>query len=304
MSDPELIREAIESRIFALSRSHDLLSRESWNGAELHDLVAIALAPFKDAASQPERFVIIGQKFRLPSKATLALGMAIHELATNTVKYSALSNIGGSVLVSWAVEPVSGGKELSISWQEKGGPTVTPPFRKASVPSSWSAASPMSWMARLTCNTMRRAFHARSSCRCWTIEMNKLLSAQRTLIVEDEMMLLMVLEDILTDLGCGSIAVAGTIKQALSLVSSRPFDSAVLDVNLNGEKSFPIADALGALDVPYIFATGYGIDALGAGYRDRPLLSKPYSYVDVENILIRLLPHVGAQRVIGSSARI
>ncbi|WP_271022889.1 sensor histidine kinase [Rhizobium sp. RCAM05973] len=150
MSDPELIREAIESRIFALSRSHDLLSRESWNGAELHDLVAIALAPFKDAASQPERFVIIGQKFRLPSKATLALGMAIHELATNTVKYSALSNIGGSVLVSWAVEPVSGGKELSISWQEKGGPTVTPPFRKASVPSSWSAASPMSWMARLT----------------------------------------------------------------------------------------------------------------------------------------------------------
>ncbi|WP_271022894.1 response regulator [Rhizobium sp. RCAM05973] len=134
--------------------------------------------------------------------------------------------------------------------------------------------------------------------------MNKLLSAQRTLIVEDEMMLLMVLEDILTDLGCGSIAVAGTIKQALSLVSSRPFDSAVLDVNLNGEKSFPIADALGALDVPYIFATGYCIDALGAGYRDRPLLSKPYSYVDVENILIRLLPHVGAQRVIGSSARI
>jgi CheY-like chemotaxis protein len=134
--------------------------------------------------------------------------------------------------------------------------------------------------------------------------MHKLLSGQRMLVIEDEMMVLMLLEDILTDLGCQSVSVAATVKQALALVGSRPFDIAVLDVNLNGEKSFPIADALGALDVPYIFATGYGIDALGADYRDRPLLSKPYSYADVENILIRLVPHAGPQSAIGSSAQI
>jgi PAS domain S-box-containing protein len=130
MSDPELIREAIESRIFALSRSHDLLSRESWNGAELHDLVAAALAPFENAALQPDRFVITGQRARLPSKATLALGMAFHELATNAVKYGALSNVGGSVLIDWVVKKGSGGKELKILWEEKGGPTVTPPLRR------------------------------------------------------------------------------------------------------------------------------------------------------------------------------
>lgn len=129
-ADPEFIREAIESRIFALSRSHDLLSRESWTGADLHDLLAAGLAPFKHEASQRERFVITGQKIRLPSKATLALGMAIHELATNAVKYGALSGIGGSVLVSWMIKRAAGGQELNLSWQEKGGPTVTPPFKK------------------------------------------------------------------------------------------------------------------------------------------------------------------------------
>ncbi|CDZ67181.1 PAS domain S-box [Neorhizobium galegae bv. orientalis] len=128
-SHPELIREAIESRIFALSRSHDLLSRESWNGAELHDVIAAALAPFRNPSSQREPFVMTGQKVRLPSKATLALGMAFHELATNAVKHGALSGVGGSVLVSWVVKRTSGDLELNILWQEKDGPAVSLPSR-------------------------------------------------------------------------------------------------------------------------------------------------------------------------------
>jgi hypothetical protein len=108
--------------------------------------------------------------------------------------------------------------------------------------------------------------------------MNKLLTAQRLLIVEDEMMLLMLLEDILTDLGCRCVSI--------------------------GEKSFPIAEALAARRVPYIFATGYGIEAFPENYRDRPLLPKPYSFADVGNSLARLLSHARTEQTLGESEHI
>jgi len=116
--------------------------------------------------------------------------------------------------------------------------------------------------------------------------MNKpLLSGRRMLVVEDEMMLLVMIEDMLSDLGCQSVSVASTVKHALALVGTRPFDIAMLDVNLNGDMSFPIADALAALHVPFIFSSGYGADALTVEYREHPLLRKPYSYPELENIL-------------------
>jgi two-component sensor histidine kinase len=78
-SDPKVIRESIESRLFALSRSHDLLTRENWEGAGLLDLVNVA-------NGRTERLVITGKNIRLPPNVTLALGIAFHELATNAVK--------------------------------------------------------------------------------------------------------------------------------------------------------------------------------------------------------------------------
>jgi PAS domain S-box-containing protein len=127
-SDPAAIREAIESRLFALSRSHDLLTREKWEGAGMHDLVAAALEPFGVANGLSEHFVITGENVRIPPKAALALGIAFHELATNAVKYGAFSNKAGSVLIAWNPEPK--GNRLVVRWEEKGGPTVTAPARK------------------------------------------------------------------------------------------------------------------------------------------------------------------------------
>lgn len=129
-TDPAAIREAIESRIFALSRSHDLLSREIWKGAELHDLLAAALEPFKETPGKVARFEITGRKIRLSPKITVALGMAFHELATNAVKYGALSNDAGSVSIDWATEATQTGKQLTIHWQEKNGPMVAMPSQK------------------------------------------------------------------------------------------------------------------------------------------------------------------------------
>jgi len=129
-ADPETIRESIESRILALARSHDLLTSDNWEGAGLHDLVDNALEPFGVAAGRAERFVITGENVRLPPKATLTLAIAFHELATNPSNTVRSRNEGGSILIGWNVEPAPGGERLILSWQEKGGPPVTPPARK------------------------------------------------------------------------------------------------------------------------------------------------------------------------------
>jgi CheY-like chemotaxis protein len=134
------------------------------------------------------------------------------------------------------------------------------------------------------------------------IKMDRPLSGRRLLVVEDEMMILMLMEDILADLGCESVTVAANVKQALALVNAQLFDAAMLDVNLNGDKSFPIADALVAQGVPFVFATGYGIDALTDNYRDRPLLAKPYSRKDVEEILENLLTNLTFRPELGPLA--
>jgi PAS domain S-box-containing protein len=129
-SDTEAIRESIEARLFALSRSHDLLTREQWESAGLLDLVNGALEPFGVANGRAERFSITGSNVRLPPKTILALGIALHELATNAVKYGAFSNAAGSIRIAWAIESRTKGERLVLRWQEKDGPPTTPPSRK------------------------------------------------------------------------------------------------------------------------------------------------------------------------------
>lgn len=128
--DPVVIRESIETRIAALSRSHALLGREKWDGAGLHDLVQEALAPFRASEGRTARFTIEGENIRLSPKATLALGIAFNELATNAVKYGALSNEAGTISIKWTIEAKSEGKWLCLHWRESGGPPVTMPKRK------------------------------------------------------------------------------------------------------------------------------------------------------------------------------
>jgi PAS domain S-box-containing protein len=128
--DPKVIRELIESRIFALSRSHDLLTHQNWEGAGLHDLIDAALEPFGVANSRAERFKVEGANIRVPPKATLALGIAFHELATNAVKYGALSNDVGTIRIAWDTEMQPGGERLILTWRETDGPVVERPTRK------------------------------------------------------------------------------------------------------------------------------------------------------------------------------
>ncbi|SFR98229.1 response regulator [Sphingomonas jatrophae] len=112
------------------------------------------------------------------------------------------------------------------------------------------------------------------------------LAGLRVLVVEDEPIVAMTLEDLLADLGC-EVEVAGTLEQGLAAAAACALDAAVLDVNLNGRESFPIAEALDARRIPHLFATGYGAAAL----RDRNalVLEKPYRAADIRAALETLL---------------
>jgi DNA-binding NtrC family response regulator len=119
--------------------------------------------------------------------------------------------------------------------------------------------------------------------------MNSPFSGRRVLVVEDEMMVAWLLEDMLAELGCAVVGPAGSVKQALAMIDAEAIDVAVLDVNLNGEMSYPIADALAARGVPFIFVTGYDKDRMLDGYRIFPVLQKPFHRLEFSDTLAKLL---------------
>jgi two-component sensor histidine kinase len=121
-------KEALESRLFALSRAHDILTRENWESASLSEIVAQAVAPYSNRGE--DRIHVAGTDVRLPPRKALALAMALQELATNAVKYGALSNGEGEIRIAWTIDRQHPAPRLQLSWEEQGGPPVVPPQRR------------------------------------------------------------------------------------------------------------------------------------------------------------------------------
>lgn len=125
--DPATFAARLAERIDGLAASHDLLVKNLWHGVELTELIAAQLAHFKDVIGT--RIIMNGPPSMLTAPAAQAIGMALHELATNAAKYGALSDANGQVRISWqaadAATPV-----FSMSWQETGGPQVAVPTRQ------------------------------------------------------------------------------------------------------------------------------------------------------------------------------
>jgi CheY-like chemotaxis protein len=109
--------------------------------------------------------------------------------------------------------------------------------------------------------------------------------AKRILVVEDELMIRMLLQDMLGELGYTVAAEAARIEEALDAAKNADFDIAILDVNLNGQPISPVADALVARGMPFVFATGYGERGLPEPYRDRPTLKKPFQMDGLKQML-------------------
>lgn len=151
-------RDAFEARLLALSRAHDILTRESWASADLRGIAAQAVRPFlgpdpaggdpsnrdssgretsdrdpadRDApGANTPRITLDGPDLRLPPEGALALTMILHELCTNAVKHGALSVPGGRAALAWTVEAGPDTETLRLTWRECGGPPVVSPSRR------------------------------------------------------------------------------------------------------------------------------------------------------------------------------
>ena len=125
--DPATLVTRLSERINGLALGQDLLVKNQWHGVDVADLVTAQIAHFKDLIGT--RVLLAGPALRLTAEAAQAIGMALHELATNAAKYGALSNQDGRVNIAW--HTLAGAKPtFEMSWREEGGPSVAPPTRK------------------------------------------------------------------------------------------------------------------------------------------------------------------------------
>ena len=112
----------------------------------------------------------------------------------------------------------------------------------------------------------------------------------RLLIVEDEYLIRLLLEDMLVELGCSIAAVASNLDEAKQAAQTAEIVLAILDVNIDGQQVFPVADILRGRKLPFIFITGYGARGLPENYRDTPTLQKPFQMEDLKTTLTRVVP--------------
>jgi CheY-like chemotaxis protein len=116
------------------------------------------------------------------------------------------------------------------------------------------------------------------------------LDAPAWLIVEDEALVAMLVQDAVEELGFRTVGPAARVAQALQLIGDRGADAALLDVNLAGEKVYPVADVLASRNIPFVFLTGYGEAELPSRFRDRPTIRKPFTPKQIQETLRIVTP--------------
>nr|WP_294545970.1 response regulator [uncultured Rhodopila sp.] len=115
------------------------------------------------------------------------------------------------------------------------------------------------------------------------------LSGKRVLVVEDELLVALMIEDFLTEFGCTTIGPCGTVETALHAVRTHALDLALLDVNLSGERVYPVAEALAERHVPFLFLSGYGEEAIPPGHADWKVCAKPFKGAKLAEMLCAVM---------------
>jgi PAS domain S-box-containing protein len=291
---------AVEGRILSLSRVHSILSQSRWEGADLASLLRDELAPFDLADTT--RIMLEGPDVMLDSSSAQTLALALHELATNTAKYGALSASSGRLAVIWHLE----GRDLVVRWTEQGGPAVSPPTRQgfgtsaiiSGVKHQQGGDVRFDWKETGLDCTIRlplkkgaygvdRPRKARAVAVAHApLAKNPLNDAvPAVMIVEDEMLVALDLQESITSLGYAVVGPFGALAEAIEGAETQPIDFAILDLNLNGEMTYDLADQLIKRGVPIVFTTGYEADAITSRFRDCRVLNKPVVKDVLESLL-------------------
>ncbi|WOI53181.1 HWE histidine kinase domain-containing protein [Parvularcula sp. LCG005] len=275
-------KSAVKGRIAALARAHQQLALNKWNGTDMEALIQEELAPFVDGDATGT-LQTQGAPIVLPPALAQSATLVIHELATNAAKYGALSNEAGTVLIDW--KPTVDG--LHIRWTEKGGPPVTAPTRvgfgmtllDASVKQFSGGSVNCDWRSDgLVCELVLPMKDAAKAVQAEEAPAETSTStARKVLVVEDEALTALDLEWRLQDAGYEVLGPAGTLQAANDILKTDRPSIALLDTNLNGERTFTLAMNLLADDVPVIFCTGYNsLDDAPRALAGCPIVQKPY----------------------------
>lgn len=291
-------------RIRALARANDQLTRARQGRFSLADLIRDEVAAF---APSPQRVQIEGGDARLPAAVGDTLSLVVHELVTNSVKYGALGAPTGKVRVDFS-PTASGGAEWI--WQESGGPTVIRPERVGfgstlitqSIPHELGGEAeidyhPTGLRARFCLPSRHAEFvpdrpgvNARSGRKLMAVPSPSVRLSGTALVVEDNLIIAMNAADALRGLGAQEVLTAGSTAEALKLIDQHAISLAILDVDLGGQTSAPVAERLKDIGVPYLLATGYDADqaAKEGGVPPSHVLTKPYSNEGIAEIVTRI----------------
>jgi two-component sensor histidine kinase len=296
----EAYATAVEGRIAALARAHMLLSECRWEGADLRRLLSEELDPYR--TGDVERIVLGGPDVLLEPRHAQTIALAIHELATNAAKYGSLTAASGKVTLIWTLD--SG--DLKLDWLEAEGPTVQVPTTqgygtrviKGSIEQLGGLAL-FDWRREGVRCTLTMPLSSRerllrgSSSQKPTV--GKTPDAvqrpgNRVLLVEDESLVAMMMGEALRELGYSVIGPCATAAEAAATIDSTDVNAAILDVNLDGELVYPVAELLAAREIPFAFITGYGEESLSPRYANVPVLQKP-----IDSRALRELFHADGQ---------
>lgn len=297
--------ELLGSRIHALARAHDQLTKSDWKPTPIRNILSVETEAY--CPQNAERVRVEGVYVIINAAALTTLALVFHELLTNSVKYGALSVPQGSIQVRL---DRAADNSLHISWQEAGGPQVTPPTSRGfgstlierSIPHELGGSAellflPEGLVARFVIPAMHvdRFSHAPLEAEKpmgrASPDPTQILSMPATvLVVEDNILIAMETEEVLRTLGVDQVHIAASVQDALALISANDFGAAILDVNLGIETSEPVAEKLRELAVPFLMSTGYGDSVANEGpYRGAPLLTKPYTKGALQEALSRAL---------------
>jgi CheY-like chemotaxis protein len=230
----------------------------------------------------------------------------VHELATNAAKYGSLSVELGKVDVSWsAFEGI-----LTLIWRETGGPPVSAPRKPgfgtkiiSSLGGSHRGRTNFQWLPDGLTFTLELRYQHQAPAHTVLPARDK-PGAARLLLVEDELVVGMFMQELLESIGYRSTEPIGRLSDALAAAQRERFRGAVLDMNLNGEIVYPLAELLVAQQVPFVFVTGYAPRSVDPRFTTVPILQKPVLQDDLASTLERVLagPQVRAQPASGAAA--
>ncbi len=301
-TDVDSFMASFRNRVRSMAAAHSLLTQQEWKGIALREILSSELEP---RVSDLEKLKLDGEDIVIPPDQSLALHLAVHELATNAGKYGSLSITSGGVAVSWQRVSSAEGELIQIDWREFDGPAV-------------SVATNLGFGTKLIDDvveydlggTVERDWH-RDGFRCTMsfpikgavpslrrnhkedgAEPNEQAPAPKApgkpkvLLVEDVMSLARLMTLFVEETGCEVIGPAPTLEKGLALADAAHLDAAILDVSLRGKKVYPLAQKLAEQGVPFALTTGYEKENLPPDLSPERIFVKPIEFDVVKQWLL------------------